>query len=187
MMKKLFILLTVLAMASVSQAAVVDLQIASLNGQPIDPVKEITIEISDVINMDIVYATEGSPALLGLDSQVAVDGPGTLSVDELTWPFNEGFNRTIEYVPGKHYNISTGSFGGMADTILVDHILMHCDDLGDVFVVVNNDTAGGGSIYVTGMPYDGAWGAGVIVHQVPEPMTVVLLGLGGLALLRRRK
>jgi hypothetical protein len=76
----------------------------------------------------------------------------------------------------------------MIDTILVDHVLLHCDDApGDVVVWMSPDVAGGGSIYTTGMPYDGTWGAGVVVHQVPEPMTIALLGLGGLALLRRRK
>jgi hypothetical protein len=189
MMKKLFILLAVLAMTSVSQAAVIDIVISSLDGAPIDPVTEITILPSQVINMDIIYTQEQSPTLLGLDSIVNAEGPGTLNVSDLTWPYDEGFNRTIEYVAGKSYNVSTGSFGGIGGTgtIMVDHVLLHCDDLGDVVVWMSPDTAGGGSIYTTGMPYDGTWGAGVIVHQVPEPMTIALLGLGGLALLRRRK
>jgi hypothetical protein len=188
MMKKLFILLTVLAMASVSQAAVIDIVISSLNGVPIDPVTEITIDMSDEINMDIIYTNEGAPGLLGLDSIVTATGPGSLDVSQLTWPFDEGFNRTIEYVPGTSYNISTGSFGGINDTIAVDHVLLHCDLVpGDVFVVMSPDTAGGGSIHVDGSPYQGTWGPGVTVHQIPEPMTIALLGLGGLALLRRRK
>ena len=38
--------------------------------------------------------------------------------------------------------------------------------------------------------YDDAWATmldTLIIHQVPEPMTIALLGLGGLFLLRRRK
>ncbi|HUT30830.1 MAG TPA: PEP-CTERM sorting domain-containing protein [Sedimentisphaerales bacterium] len=188
-MKKLLVLLIVLAVASLGQAAIMDLQISSLNGDPIDPVKDITIGESDWVNLDIVYIPDGAGNLQSLDTVVSVDGLGTLDVSALTWAYNEGFNRTIEYTPGESYNISSGSFNGIGPGLIIDHILVHCDSgdpLNDVLVALAPDTASGGTIYLTGAPFDGTWGS-VVIHQVPEPMTVALLGLGGLALLRRRK
>jgi len=59
---------------------------------------------------------------------------------------------------------------------IIDDILFHCNAEGDVIVqlVYSPD-------YMTGSIVDQ-----VTIHQVPEPMTIALLGLGGL-LLRRRK
>jgi len=84
-------------------------------------------------------------------------------------------------VPGVSYN---GAWGGVftlgdpipADTVIFDLIDFHCNSAVD------------GTIYLVGLSYD--WELttvydSVVIHQ-PEPMTVALLGLGGL-LLRRRK
>ena len=102
MMRKLLVLLIVLAMASVSQASVIDLVINSLNGNPITPRSEITISISDVINFDIIYIQAGDLALLSLDTTLSATGPGTLDVSELTWhPGSDAsFNRVIENEAG---------------------------------------------------------------------------------------
>jgi hypothetical protein len=63
-----------------------------------------------------------------------------------------------------------------AGDVIIDGIILHCKGPGDVTIKL----------------YSTDWGTAqlldsVIIHQVPEPMTVALLGLGGLFLLRRRK
>ena len=77
----------------------------------------------------------------------------------------------------------------MGEGILIDHFLLHCDQglpANDVIISLGPGFSWGGTIYVDGATqYDGQWGS-VTVHQVPEPMTAVLLAIGGLALLRKR-
>lgn len=87
-------------------------------------------------------------------------------------------------------------------TMMFDHIGIHCDGPGDIIITVipsGDDAAGIPDMYY-GCPVvmsDGTgWvlgrdlapvGGSIVVHQTPEPMTVALLGLGGLALIRRRR
>ncbi len=53
------------------------------------------------------------------------------------------------------------------DGLLVDNIIFHCDALGDVqLALIGDDFA---TVYDTQM-----------IQQIPEPMTLLLLGLGGL-------
>lgn len=55
--------------------------------------------------------------------------------------------------------------------MLVNEIDFHCDGPGDVTIALVND--------------DGLVVDSQVIHQVPEPMTIALLGLGGLFLRRR--
>ena len=194
MMKKVLVLLTVLAMTSVASAVTtVDLIINSLNGAPIDPVKEITINESDWINFDIIWSTDdATTGWLTMDLVVSVDGLGTLDISELTIPtgWDTGFHydpREIE--PGKSYEFGEAQFNGYSGEILLDHLLLHCDQgdpANDVYVSVGLGTTFGGSALLPGYNAPEEF-SGIVIHNVPEPMTVALLGLGGLALLRRRR
>jgi hypothetical protein len=68
--------------------------------------------------------------------------------------------------------------GVPADTLLYDEIVFHCENIGETVIslgLVNPDT--GEIIEVMDQ---------VVIHQIPEPATIALLGLGGL-LLRRKK
>ena len=78
------------------------------------------------------------------------------------------------------------------EMVLIDEIWFHCDSdtpVNDVTVlltsgginVVNPDTMDLSTI-PAGTILDT-----LIIHQIPEPMTMALLGLGGLALIRRRR
>ena len=188
MMRKLLVLFAVMAMTSVASAQLIDLQIASLNGEPIDPVKEITIEPSDIIDMDIVIM---DTTLLTIDTIVRVNGMASLLLDagslaEITWVGDDEGFRGPPTPLGADLALGTGNFNGMSG-LVIDHILLHCDDEpGVVTVSLVPNTMFGGTFNPDGSPYTGAWGS-VTVHQVPEPMTIALLGLGGLVLLRRRK
>ncbi len=59
---------------------------------------------------------------------------------------------------------------------LVDNIIFHCEVPGDVTLTLVGDYENGIEVLDT-----------QIIHQLPEPMTMCLLGLGGLFLRRRSK
>ena len=64
---------------------------------------------------------------------------------------------------------------------LVDSILLHCEGIGEVTLTLASiyDPGTGEPVSITVMDTQ-------VIHQIPEPMTFALLGLGGL-FLRRRK
>jgi len=80
--------------------------------------------------------------------------------------------------------------------ILMQGLMFHCEEPTDVTISllaagqgitrleydVDKNVIGQTTIYAPGTVLDT-----IIVHQIPEPMTMSLLGLGGLALLRRRR
>ena len=186
-MKKALLLLVITGMlSSVASAGLVQPMISSLNGDPIDPVSEITIKPSDTINFDIVSDTQ--LLTFNLIVELELQGPGTLDISQLTTPpgWDPGFHvdpREIE--PGKIYEFGEGNFsGGPQPGIQLDHILMHCDGLGDVIITLRDGTQGGtAQLADFATPEFGS----ITIHQIPEPMTMGLLGLGGLGLLRRRR
>jgi hypothetical protein len=199
-MKKLLVLFLVFGMVSMANASLLDLVIVSRGPAPdqtvpIDPVKEITIEPSEWLDLDLVY-TAGSAADYPMDNlsvQLTVQGPGILDMSALTntelpvWDpaWSEG---VTENVPGTDYYLqfSWGLQGtGMDhDGAAIDHILFHCEDYDDATITLEDYVVFGTGTVDFGGPVD--MGDPVIIHQIPEPMTIVLLGLGGL-LLRRRK
>lgn len=84
--------------------------------------------------------------------------------------------------------------GIVAGDILFDHLNIHCTGEGEVVVTLTPSISSAGAV---GTPtwWDGdlltedlqAVGSSISIYQVPEPMTMALLGLGGLALIRRRR
>jgi hypothetical protein len=182
MMKNLLVLTLVLAMASVASAGLV----ISVNGVVDPPDSEVYALPSDILILDIHgtddppdQGTPPNPGNPGAGVVIGVlVGPGTITQDAGT--VNLANPGIIMDVPG---------FGGMATAIffdlakpdpefrllglVADGIVFHCEDIGEVEILLMDlDT---GEVYDT-----------QIIHQTPEPITMALLGLGGL-FLRRRK
>lgn len=180
-MKKLLVLLILVGLASMASAA---LQI-SVNGnqEPMD--SEIFIAPSEHLVLDIWTNTTISPGV----------GEGTFALvcSTVDATISGGVNVSPEpslYIyPYDSYEGHTGIWASLtlgtapsiaAGSTLVDLIDFHCEwGPNDVLVELIYDPAY--PIYGVSTVVDS-----VIIHQTPEPMTIALLGLGGL-LLRRRK
>lgn len=208
MMKKLLVLLLVFGITSIANAGVIDLQIASLNGVPITPVKEITIGESDWVDIDIIYTGVAGQHLGQLSLELTLTGLATMDMTDLTlppgvWSTDATFSPGVtEIVAGKQYTLTYGEDTGTSGVvepfpgIAIDHILVHCDSiepLGNIVtLVITADVLYGGIGSAEFDPFGMigmglSYGPGVTITQIPEPMTIALLGLGGLFLLRRRK
>ena len=237
MMKKLLILMLVLGLASLAGASVIDVVtvgVGSLGhaGTSNDPlVPSETIEIGIVLNHN---PYPGFPAydgytLDGMDLDLHVSGPGTLSVPGIYaakdpyWridddiKFHAGFDMTghsgtpddsgtpypeVEYEPMIVGNAIEMMMAADMENIvgpatLVWNLFIRCDGLGEVLVDLTrhgtvhywNYTTppeGGGDPYGAEQFAVEADLGDLTIHQIPEPMTIGLLGLGGL-FLRRRK
>ena len=198
MMKKVLVLMLVLGISSMASAGTVDLVISSLNGDAIDPVSEITIGESDWVNLDIVYSDDGDGlTLIQLSTTVVVSGLASLDLTQLTIPAGM-WDPDTTYSPGVDGDSMLYSvgflyppYGALDGDIAIDHILVHCDsdDPTNIVTVTLADklVAGLGTIneYYSAV----AMGNGVTItqEQIPEPMTLALLGMGGLFLVRRKK
>lgn len=188
-MKKLIVLLIILAMVNVANAGIIDIVIASLNGQPIDPhVNEITITPTDEVDLAIIFTAPASEYLYGLGVTVNVDGPATMDYSQLV--AHAAFDGSLEVINPPEI-IESGGLGngpqGAGEPIdVVWNILLHCDGLEDVVVWLTDDQLM--NTIVIDADYnilDYEYSPAITIHQ-PEPMTLALLGLGSL-LIRRRK
>jgi hypothetical protein len=183
MMKKLLVLLTVVGLAAMASAT---LQI-SVEGDRDPTESEWGILPSQHLVLDIWTdaeilpgsAEEGWWCLIVLPEEASITGGASLITEESGITIYPG-PVPAPPVPGANgvYGlIALGTISGIdADTTIYDGIDFHCEDMIDATVIL----AFGPAI--------GAWTEvdRVVIHQ-PEPMTVALLGLGGLFLRRRRK
>ena len=192
-MKKLLIFMLVLGMASLASA---QLQI-SVNGnkEPMDS-EYVLIAPSGTLTLDIWTTHEIAPppgtgegyfAMVAQESQATISGG--IVVYPLVPPMDEGIMilddvKGMGGFPGMVEG-ENGVTGGIALTRLpnipagatiYDGILFHCEGPGDVTIHLLWTVD-----FMTGVVIDS-----VTIHQMPEPATIALLGLGGL-LLRRRK
>jgi hypothetical protein len=187
-MKKLLVLALVLSMATMASAALT-LQL-SVNGdkEPLDSMIVVTEVPSGILTLDIWTTAmiapgigEGYFAVLAQTQGASIMGgytnfPGDMAI------YDDAAGSGLLVPEGMN-----GPFGAIglavsasiaAGSTLFDGIIFHCEGMGDVIVSlfeINGDT---GEIIA---PLDS-----VVIHQIPEPLTLGLLGLGGL-FLRRRK
>jgi len=214
-MKKLLVLMLVLGMASLANATVMDVVLDGVGslghaGTSTDPLYE-----SETIGVKIVLNRNPNPSYPGgtydgywlsmMDLDLHVSGPGSLSHTNLkaTGEIKAG-SRDAGFYPWYNSTVSaTGldRFGGSAmppikataGTVdLVWDFVIHCDGYGYTILDLTIAVAGGTQHSNYGYPI--AWLNTVeadlgdlVIHQVPEPATIALLGLGGLFLVRRRK
>ena len=152
-----------------------------------------------------LYPYADGYALYGMDLDLHISGAGTLDHDKkltgapkLVW--NSGFSVTGFSGVGDDGNISSINGGALSgfncpygqDQVLVSGIFIHCDGEAPVVLDLTLATVGQyAEAFFNGQPTPG-WVAlteadlGDLVIYQPEPMTIALLGLGGL-FLRRRK
>jgi len=187
-MKKLLIFMLVLGMASLASAMPTSLQI-SVGGvlEPID--SEIWLAPSETIVLDIWTTAE-------IYTQCGLEGYFVIGVDPAYGSLSGGI--TVEpwdaeasialygdgsgdaYLPPPEQGIlgAISTFlpeGSGVTGVIFDLIEFHCVAPGDAVV----------NLYVTDWTTPTLIDS-VVIHQIPEPMTIALLGLGGL-FLRRRK
>ncbi len=195
-MKKLLVVMLVLSMASMANAALY----INVNGVENPAESMITLMPSQSVEISITGDGQTpSPTDMYLFASPA--GAATLAGGVLHYPvpfsvinlYNGIGEAHVAMLIGQGYNINQAMYIMLAAPpvapplagVLVDEIVFHCDaPLGDVLLTLMNysevEDEEGNMIPIITL-YDTQ-----IIHQIPEPMTLGLLGLGGL-FLRRRK
>jgi hypothetical protein len=185
-MKKLLVVLLMLATASMANAQLW----LSVNGVVDPPDTEVTLAVSEHAVIDIYGDGTGTPDRYYM--ALIDNGAGSLDIDDAVVLYG-GSDAFIMWETDPDI-IAAFHDMGLTDPILVglgdvpppgtdplplgpgkliDLIDFHCElkDVDATIVMIDKDAN----------PVDDQ-----VIHQIPEPMTMVLLGLGGLLLRRRR-
>jgi hypothetical protein len=201
-MKKLLAILIVAAVTSMASAVVSGGPMLSVNGAT--DIEEITLAPSDTfildIHLDPTGPIGGTMGIVLSNAQGAMDyadmviNPKYVStylpdfgfIMETPWDFAwkvlAGTDPTPQEIIFDGGNFSAPNVG---PTWLVDGIVFHCTEPTDV--IIDLVVMGAGlDMGANGIVQPGTILDRIVVHQIPEPMTVALLGLGGL-FLRRKK
>ncbi len=186
-MKKLLVLMLVLGLASVANAATLKI---SVDGEVDVPDSTINVFASDYLDLDIHSSGYASVEEDGTFVALVVDnGYGTITGGVVMIPpapsmsAMYGQSALADYYPGLEpgedgpWGIIAGPPGEVTGPgIYFDEFLFHCEAEGDAVVRLIGTVD-----FASYVVYDT-----LTIHQVPEPASMLLLGLGGL-LLRRRK
>ncbi len=171
-MKKVLIVFTVSAMASAANAGL----FISVNGIVNPPDSEVVLRQGEVAIIDV--HSDGQTMQGGF--LLTIEGPGALDITEATNAYvPPGYPDSILDLAGDNSLILLDLAKPFSvppllpQGTLIDLIKLHCEGLGDVLLTLSS----GDTTEVMDR---------MVIHQIPEPMTLALLGLGGL-FLRRRK
>jgi hypothetical protein len=183
MMKKLLLLVLVLGLTSAANAAIEPLLNLTVDG--VDVGAEYTMTVGSVIevgvNSDGIGGTNGKYAAALVINMLGSDTGTGIFLDSMMTIY-DGAGEPLEHLTGgMAIPVAPGVRSARAtNAVLDDYVLagigfdfgFECTGLGDVSITLIDDVFG---------PVDT-----LIIHQIPEPITFALLGLGGL-FLRRRK
>ena len=212
----LLIILSIVNIAGAAVLKVVPVDIGQSDGRlgtddPQDMLHEsdviglaIVLENNPFIMNEVPYPQYDGYYLSSMDVDLEVGGPGTLYVDEDMFgnpilgvnaglsPFT--WTGIAENAIAKMSGVALTPIGPGEVDIIWD-LLLHCDGPGEVVInltlnglseYAEAEAATTGGSWVWAAMTEGDLGD-LVIYQIPEPMTVALLGLGGLFLLRRRK
>ena len=179
-MKKFLVLTLVLGMVSLANAGLI-LTADGMTGAEVEIGADNPLVESDTVLLGLELDTE----MMGYQITYLLDGPGEFLYDAILFPVdtqlggkvNDGGVDWVEITDGNMF----GSVVGPA--ILMEGLLIHC--LGPGVVTVDVIVSGSTDVEGAIIPLQTLLQT-ITVHQIPEPMTLALLGLGGL-FLRRRK
>jgi hypothetical protein len=190
-MKKLLVLLVVLGLVATADAAPWTDQVLSLDGINAAPASD-TIAVGSTINIAIVSRVATNTALyLELDD-TAADALETIGAySHGDWVYTGGTDMGMtQYAAaggwGKIYDPVATGFAGFWDLEAIGVPPTFAPQSGEWFSI-NYKATSVGDTYIT--LYDSECNelSQMVVHQIPEPITMTLLGLGAVIVARRRK
>jgi hypothetical protein len=189
-MKKLLILVLVLGMSSLANAGL----IFTVNGLPATP--DITLKPSETAEIDLEISAGSTILGYTIDWQLRNLDAGPADAEfvygGVNYPLVFEFASTAVISQPQLFEATGSQFLGAAlpgPATIMQGLMIHClranlDPQGAVILEV---IAQAGTV-IDGVELPaGTVLSSLMIHQIPEPMTLTLLGLGGLFLARRKK